>query len=93
MKRKKTIIDPNLIEPGQKCWLYDDRARWDVCYATILHVLPHPEDPNDRLIVYRWYGEIKQWWWYGVTSASYQELYLDLTVKKVRHNYFNNEQQ
>lgn len=80
-------INPNYFKEGKECWMYDSRAEFDVCYAHILYVLPHPENHNDRLIVYRWFGKNKKWWWYGVTSISDQELEMDYVTKTVeRHN-------
>jgi hypothetical protein len=83
-------IDIRGIKAGQKCWLLEDRAVWNVCNAEILHVLPHPEDPEDKLIVYRWFGTNKKWWWYGITSASYQEENLDY-IKKVVNKRFSDD--
>jgi hypothetical protein len=88
---KRPIINPREVKSGQRCWLYETRADRDLCYAHILHVLPHPENPDDKLIVFRWFGIHKRWWWYGVTSMSYQELYLDLTTRKVKKIYENEQ--
>lgn len=70
------------FKEGQKRYIYDDRASDNVCKAHILKVLPHPEDPDDHLIVYRWYGKHKRYWWYGVTETWMQRLWADY-VKKV----------
>lgn len=70
------------IIEGKTNYFYDDRAEEDVCKAHVLHILPHPEREDDRLIVYRWYGKHRQRWWYGVTTISQQELWADY-VKKV----------
>jgi hypothetical protein len=65
------------IQEGKSYYFYDDRAVDNVCKAHVLHVLPHPEREEDRLIVYRWYGRHKQRWWYGVTTISQQEIWAD----------------
>ena len=49
-------------EEGKAYYFYDERANRDVCKAHVLHILPHPEDKNDHLIVYRWYGTHRQYW-------------------------------
>ena len=72
------------FKEGKTYYLYDERAEHDVCKAHILHVLPHPEYPNDRLIVYRWFGKHKRWWWYGVTSVSHQDELAEHVTKMVR---------
>ena len=73
------------IIEGKTNYFYDSRADDDVCKAHVLHILPHPEREDDRLIVYRWYGTHRQHWWYGVTSIGQQELWEDY-VQKVIHN-------
>ena len=70
---------------GNKIYLYDDRAENNVCAANILKVIDHPEDPNDRLIVYRWWSNHKKKWFYGVTEIWKQELWKDY-VNKVTNN-------
>ena len=60
------------FKEGKSYYLYEDRAENSVCKAHVLHILPHPEDPDDNLIVYRWFGKHKRWWWYGITSVSHQ---------------------
>ncbi len=65
------------IEIGKTYYFYDDRAVDDVCKAHVLHILPHPEREDDRLIVYRWYGKHKKRWWYGVTTTRQQEICAD----------------
>ena len=73
-------------EVGKAYYFYDDRADRDVCKAHVLHILPHPEREDDRLIVYRWYGIHRRRWWYGVTTVSQQEIWADycLDVAKIR---------
>lgn len=83
MSMNTRLIEPREMKPGDKCWIFDDRANNDICEAEILHVLPHPEDPEERLIVYRWFGTNKKWWWYGVTDIDYQELNHELIKRKV----------
>ena len=73
------------IKEGKSCYFYDERANRDVCKAHVLHILPHPEDNEDRLIVYRWYGIHRQHWWYGVTTLKTQELWREY-VDKVTEN-------
>ena len=68
-------------EEGKAYYFYDERANRDVCKAHVLHILPHPEDKNDHLIVYRWYGTHRQYWWYGVTTEKYQKLYREYVEK------------
>lgn len=68
-------------EVGKKYYLYECRAEMNVCCAHILAILPHPERDDDNIIVYRWYGRHKQWWWYGVTDYKEQELWKDYTAK------------
>ena len=72
------------IQEGKSYYFYDDRAVDNVCKAHVLHVLPHPEMEEDRLIVYRWYGKHKQRWWYGVTTISQQEIWADYCKDAVR---------
>ncbi len=73
------------IQAGKKCYLYNSKAKFDVCTAHILHVMPHPERKDDILIVYRWYGKHKQWWHYDVTSGQEQDIeqeYVQRNVEK-----------
>lgn len=63
-------------------YFYDSRASDDVCKAHIIAELPHPEREDDKLIVYRWFGKHKRWWWYGVTDNRKQDLWADY-VKSV----------
>jgi len=72
------------IEEGKQYYFYDDSAEDYVCKAHVLHILPHPERDDDRLIVYRWFGKHRRHWWYGVTTVSQQELWADF-VQKVIH--------
>lgn len=64
-------------EVGRAYYLYDDRAVDGVCKAHVLHVMPHPEREDDRLIVYRWYGIHRRYWWYGVTTVSKQDIWAE----------------
>lgn len=75
------------FKEGKTYYLYEPRAEKNVCKAHVLHVLPHPENPEERLIVYRWFGRRKRGWWYGVTDIFIQDLYAEY-VKKViqKHN-------
>lgn len=73
------------IKEGKAYNFYDDRAEEDVCKAHVLHILPHPERVDDKLIVYRWYGKHRQDWWYGVTTISQQELWADYVQKVINH--------
>ena len=73
---------------GNAYYLYDDRAEHDVCKAHILAILPHPEDnagrdKTDKLIVYRWYGKHKRYWFYGVTTYWQQTMWADYVKSKV----------
>ena len=61
------------IREGKQHFLYDERAAESVCLAYVLHILPHPEREDDRLIVYRWRSSHRKHWWYGVTTISKQE--------------------
>ena len=70
------------IKEGKCYYFYDDRATEDVCKAHVLHILPHPERDDDKLIVYRWYGKHRQYWWYGITNFTQQEIWKEY-VKKV----------
>ena len=72
-----------VIIVGKTNYFYDTRAEEDVCKAHVLHILPHPEREDDRLIVYRWYGKHRQRWWYGVTTLSQQELWADYVQKVI----------
>ena len=74
------------FKEGKTYYLFDSRAEHDVCKAHVLHVLPHPENPDERLIVYRWFGKHKRHWWYGITDLYIQNLYADY-VKKVVQDY------
>lgn len=65
------------ITVGKKYYFYDERAKHSVCTAHVLHILPHPEREDDRLIVYRWYGKYKKRWWYGVTDGRTQVRWKD----------------
>lgn len=65
------------IKEGKTYYFYDDRAVDDVCKAHVLHILPHPDRIDDRLIVYRWFGKHKRRWWYGITTISQQEIWED----------------
>lgn len=65
------------ITVGKKYYFYDERAKHCVCTAHVLHILPHPERENDRLIIYRWYGKYKKRWWYGVTDGRTQMCWKD----------------
>lgn len=71
------------IKEGKQYYFYDNRAEDDVCKAHVLHIFPHPEREDDRLIVYRWYGKHHQRWWYGVTTISQQELWADYVQKVI----------
>lgn len=79
------------ITEGKTYYFYDDRAEGDVCKAHVLHILPHPERDDDRLIVYRWYGKHRQHWWYGVTTISQQELWADYVQKVIKHRKHEKE--
>ena len=80
-----------VIIEGKANYFYDDRAEEDVCKAHVLHILPHPEREDDRLIVYRWYGKHRQRWWYGVTTLSQQELWVDYVQKVIYHRKHKKE--
>ena len=85
------------FKEGQKRYLYDNRAEDNVCLAHIIEVLPHPEDKDERLIVYRWFGKHKRHWWYGITETWLQDLRADYCQKVVRYRkacrrYKKNEQ-
>ena len=71
------------IEEGKQYYFYDDRAEEDVCKAHVLHILPHPDRDDDKLIVYRWYGKHRQRWWYGMTTISQQEMWADYVQKVI----------
>ena len=79
------------IEEGKQYYFYDDRAEKNVCKAHVLHILPHPDRDDDRLIVYRWYGKHRQRWWYGVTTISKQELWADYVQKVIHHRKHKKE--
>lgn len=72
------------IQEGKTYYFYDFRAADCVCKAHVLHILPHPEKEEDRLIVYRWYGKHKQRWWYGVTTLSQQQMWADYYTDAVK---------
>lgn len=40
--------------------------------AHILHILPHPEDPDNRLIVFRYWSIRLHRWHYEITDANSQ---------------------
>ena len=65
------------IKVGKTYYFYDNRAVDDVCKAHVLALLPHPEREDDRLIVYRWWGKHRRYWWYGVTTIRQQEIWAD----------------
>ncbi len=71
------------FKEGQKRYIYDSRASDNVCKAHILKVLPHPDAPDEQLIVYRWYGKHKRYWWYGVTQTWTQRVWADYIKKTV----------
>lgn len=72
------------IQEGKTYYFRDYRAADGVCKAHVLHILPHPEKEEDQLIVYRWYGKHKQYWWYGVTTLSEQQLWADYCKNRVK---------
>lgn len=74
------------IEEGKTYYFYDERAVDGVCKAHVLHVLPHPEREDDRLVVYRWYGKHRRHWWYGVTTVSQQDLWADYCKNVLNDN-------
>lgn len=58
-----------------------------VVKAHILHFLPHPEDPDNRLIVFRHWSIYTHSWHYEVTDANFQasiEKYVDDALKRIR---------
>lgn len=70
------------IEEGKTYYFYVDRyTDDDVCKAHVLHVLPHPEGNDDKLIVFRWYERHRKCWRHGVTTISQQELWKDYVNK------------
>lgn len=71
------------FKEGQKRYIYDDRATDNVCLAHILHLLPHPENNDEQLIVYRWYGKHRRHWWYGITETWKQDLWAEYIAKVV----------
>jgi len=79
------------IQESKTYYFYDDRAEENVCKAHVLHMLPHPERDDDRLIVYRWYGKHRQRWWYGVTTISQQELCADYVQKVIDYRKHKKE--
>ena len=42
----------------------------DVRKAHVLAILPHPTDPNDRLIAFRYFGRYCQDWHYALIEES-----------------------
>lgn len=72
------------IQEGKACYLYEERAVDCVCKAHVLHILPHPDSDDDKLIVYRWYGTRRRHWWYGVTTISKQEFWAEYVEKVVQ---------
>lgn len=72
------------IQEGKAYYFYDDRATDSVCKAHVLHILPHPDRIDDRLIVYRWFGKHKRRWWYGITTISQQEIWEDYCKDAVK---------
>jgi len=72
------------IQEGKAYYFYDDRATDSVCKAHVLHILPHPESNNNKLIVYRWYGKHRRRWWYGVTTLAIQEIWDEYCQKFCR---------
>lgn len=68
---------------GKKYHFYENGAMFDFCLAHVLSVLPHPEDDTDQLIVYRWHGVHKQWWFYRVTTAKEQEQMKDYVARQI----------
>ena len=62
---------------GKAYYLYDNRAERNECKAHILAILPHPELSDDNLIVYRWWGKHKRYWFYGVTTYWQQDIWAD----------------
>lgn len=79
------------IEEGKQYYFYNGRAEKSVCKAHVLHILPHPERDDDKLIVYRWYGKYMQCWWYCVTTISQQELWADYVQKVIHHRKHKKE--
>lgn len=72
------------IKEGNTYYFYDDRATNNVCKAHVLHILPHPENEGDQLIVYRWYGKHRRRWWYGATTSVIQEIWEEYCKEVVR---------
>ena len=62
-------------------YLYDERADDNVVKAHIIAYLPNPERQDDRLIVYRWYGKHRHYWFYGVTKEQIQAIWEDYVQK------------
>lgn len=79
------------IEEGKQYYFYDDRAEDDTCKAHVLHILPHPDRADDRLVVYRWFGKHCRYWWYGVTTISQQELWADYVQKIIYYRKHKKE--
>lgn len=46
----------------------------DVRKCHVLAILPHPTDPNDRLIAFRYFGKYRQWWHYALIEESELEM-------------------
>ena len=44
----------------------------NVVKAHILHILPHPEDPDNRLIVFRYWSVHTHRWHYEIADANLQ---------------------
>lgn len=55
---------------GTKRYIYDPRAQDDVCLAHILAVMPHPDNDEDQIIVYRFWGKHRKYYFYGAKQAS-----------------------
>lgn len=51
---------------------YLSNVSCNVVKAHILHILPHPEDPDNRLIVFRRWSNHTHSWYYEVTDANFQ---------------------
>ena len=59
----------------------------NVVKAHILHILPHPEDPDNRLIVFRYWSFRTRRWHYEIADANLQaaiEEYVDVTLERMR---------
>lgn len=73
------------IKEGKAYYFYDERADFNVCKAHVLKILPHPEHDDDRLVVYRWYGKHRRYWWYGITSANKQATYEPVVQETLKY--------